>query len=145
MTALLDAVGRGISETGERLRKMKKKDRPGLVVFVIVTDGHENSSQEYTRDKIREMIKHQREKYNWQFIFLGADDSAFDEARSWGIALQSTAVYNPQYIYGTYSTAATGLSNLRSVYVNWDSSEDCAETFCFTDDDRKTMTSGDSH
>jgi hypothetical protein len=55
LTALLDAVGRAINETGKRLSDMNEADRPGLVIFVITTDGLENSSQEFTRDQIKEM------------------------------------------------------------------------------------------
>ena len=56
MTALLDAVGRAINETGARLAAMSEQERPGLVVFVIVTDGAENSSKEFSRADIRKMI-----------------------------------------------------------------------------------------
>ncbi len=60
MTALLDAVGRAINETGERLAKMPEPDRPGLVIFVIMTDGMENSSKEFTKSQIKEMIEEQQ-------------------------------------------------------------------------------------
>lgn len=85
-TALLDAVGRAIVETGERLAKMSEADRPGLVVFVILTDGQENSSREFSRAKVREMIAHQQDVYKWQFIYLGANQDAFAEAGALGIA-----------------------------------------------------------
>ncbi len=84
MTALLDAVGRAIHETGSRLAKMNEADRPGLVVFVIMTDGLENSSVEFTKQKVKELIDHQQTVYNWQFIFLGADQDAFGEASRMG-------------------------------------------------------------
>lgn len=61
-TALLDAVGRAINETGERLGKMAEEDRPGLVVFVVLTDGQENSSQEFSKSRIKKMIVHQQEQ-----------------------------------------------------------------------------------
>jgi hypothetical protein len=142
MTALLDAVGRGISETGERLRKTKKKDRPGLVMFVIVTDGHENSSREYTRDKIKEMIGHQRDEYNWQFVFLGADEQAFDEAISWGIPITAAAVYDPSMVGATYTAASSGLSAMRSVLSACVDDEDVQNlSYTFTDEDRESMTS----
>ena len=80
MTALLDAVGRAINETGERLSKMKEQDRPGLVIFVVMTDGLENSSKEFSKDLIKEMIKRQQEKYNWHFTFLGANQDAIATA-----------------------------------------------------------------
>ena len=62
-TALLDAVGRAINETGRRLANVPESDRPGCVVFVIVTDGQENSSHEFTKSQVREMIEHQRGRY----------------------------------------------------------------------------------
>ena len=80
MTALLDAVGRAINETGERLAKMDDRDRPGLVVFVVMTDGLENSSKEFSKSDVKAMIERQQDKYNWHFTFLGANQ---DICRSW--------------------------------------------------------------
>ncbi len=85
-TALLDAVGRAIVETGERLAKLPEADRPGLVVFVVITDGEENSSKEFSLTRIKEMIQHQQDVYKWQFIYLGANQDAFAEAGAMGIA-----------------------------------------------------------
>ena len=90
-TALLDAIGRSINETGDRLAKMKEADRPGLVIFVVMTDGLENSSVEFTKAKIKEMIEHQQTNYNWQFTFLGANQDAFAEAGSMGIKADGAA------------------------------------------------------
>lgn len=73
MTALYDAIGRGINLTGERLAKKEEVDRPEHVLFVIVTDGYENASTEYTADRIREMIEHQESVYSWGFVFIGSD------------------------------------------------------------------------
>lgn len=84
-TALLDAVGKTILDVGCRLSKADEKDRPGKVIFVITTDGMENASREFTYQKIRELIKHQQEKYSWEFIFLGANIDAVKEAGSIGI------------------------------------------------------------
>ena len=97
-TALLDAVGRAINETGERLAKMAEVDRPGLVIFVIVTDGHENSSKEFTKAQIKEMVERQQSTYNWHFTFLGADQDAFDEARALGIDAAGAANYAPDKV-----------------------------------------------
>src|ERR1035437_3209746 len=72
-TALWDAIGRTIHATGAYLGKMKEADRPEKVVFVIITDGDENSSREFSHAKVREMIKHQTDKYQWGIIFLGAN------------------------------------------------------------------------
>ena len=84
-TALLDAVGRAINETGERLAKMPEEDRPGLVVFVVMTDGLENSSKEFDKAQIKKMIQHQQDEFNWHFTFLGANQDAFAEAGAMGI------------------------------------------------------------
>jgi len=86
MTALLDAIGRAINETGERLAKMAEQDRPGLVVFVVMTDGQENSSKEFSKADIKAMIQRQQDTYKWHFTFLGANQDAFAEAGEMGIA-----------------------------------------------------------
>jgi hypothetical protein len=93
MTALLDAVGRAINETGERLAKMDELDRPGLVIFVVMTDGLENSSKEFSKSDVKAMIERQQEKYNWHFTFLGANQDAFAEAGSMGIHAAGAANY----------------------------------------------------
>ena len=84
-TALLDAMGRTIQLTGERLRDMPEHERPGTVVFVTLTDGYENASREYTLHRINDMIREQRERYSWQFIFLGANQDAIATAAKMGM------------------------------------------------------------
>lgn len=84
-TALLDAVGKTILDVGYRLSKTSEETRPGKVIFVITTDGLENSSREFSYEKVKELIKHQQEKYNWEFIFLGANIDAAKEAGNIGI------------------------------------------------------------
>lgn len=93
MTALLDAVGRAINETGERLAKMDERQRPSLVIFVVMTDGLENSSKEFSKSDVKAMIERQQEKYNWHFTFLGANQDAFAEAGSMGIHAAGAANY----------------------------------------------------
>jgi len=84
-TALLDAVGKTIFDVGYRLSKTSEDTRPGKVIFVITTDGMENSSREFTYKKVKELICHQQQRYNWEFIFLGANIDAEKEADSIGI------------------------------------------------------------
>jgi hypothetical protein len=86
MTALLDAIGRTITHLGERLAALPEEKRPGKVLFCIVTDGHENASREWTREKVFEAIKRQTDDYQWEFIFLAATQDAIDVAHSYGIA-----------------------------------------------------------
>lgn len=77
MTALLDAVGMEIVRTGEDLAALPEDERPGRVLLVVVTDGHENSSHEYTLDKVRDLLAVQQSQFAWEVQFLGADDSAW--------------------------------------------------------------------
>ncbi|WP_226037495.1 vWA domain-containing protein [Aquibacillus saliphilus] len=85
-TALLDAVGKTIVDVGQRLSNTKAEQRPEKLIFVITTDGMENSSREFTHQKVKHLINHQQEKYNWEFIFLGANMDAAQEADSLGIS-----------------------------------------------------------
>lgn len=101
-TALLDAIGRTINDTGKKLAEMKDSERPERVIFVILTDGMENASREFTNDRVHEMIKHQTEKYNWQFVFLGADQDAIATAHIYGIKAGNSM---------TISKTAMGMTN----------------------------------
>ena len=93
MTAMNDAIGKAIVTTGARLAAMNEADRPGKVLFVIITDGEENSSHEYSYDKIASMIKEQREVYNWEFMFLGANIDVQKTATMMNIPLSNTITY----------------------------------------------------
>ncbi len=93
-TPLLDAVGRTIERTGRRLARIPEPARPGRVLFVIVTDGLENASREFTRAKVKAMIDRQQQVYSWQFIYLGANVDAFAEAAGLGIPAESAAGYH---------------------------------------------------
>lgn len=113
-TALLDAVGRAINETGERLEKIPESDRPGLVVFVIVTDGHENASSEFNRDQIRQMIERQQNEYQWEFTFLGANQDAFAEAARMGIHANSSANYDTQNSQKAFAASSNNVKRMRT-------------------------------
>jgi len=104
-TALLDAVGKSILDVGYRLSKSEDK-RTSKVIFVITTDGLENSSQEFTYQKVKELIKHQQRKYNWEFIFLGANIDATKEADSIGIRMENA--YN-------FEASKSGIKNMYSM------------------------------
>jgi hypothetical protein len=84
-TALLDAIGTGIRLASTRLLACRSDERPRHVVFVILTDGLENASTEFDRKLVFDMIRHQRERNYWQFVFLGANQDAIAEARGIGI------------------------------------------------------------
>jgi len=84
-TALLDAIGGGISHIGNIHKYAREEDVPEKTVFVIITDGMENASREYNYDKVKNMLERQKEKYNWEFMFLGANIDAVTEAAKIGI------------------------------------------------------------
>lgn len=85
-TALYDAIGSTIVDTGNRLRDLSEQSRPGKVLFVIVTDGEENSSREYTsQSRIAKMIDEQQNRYSWEFVFIGANINAQERARGFHI------------------------------------------------------------
>ncbi|WP_191566336.1 vWA domain-containing protein [Metabacillus idriensis] len=88
-TAMLDAVGKTILDVGYRLSKTEEAQRPGNVIFVITTDGMENASRYFSYEKVKDLIKHQQEKYNWEFIFMGANIDAAHEADSLGIQVEN--------------------------------------------------------
>lgn len=85
-TALLDAIGRTINKIGNAQKHTAEDYRAEKVMFVIITDGEENSSREYTAEKIKAQIERQKEKYGWEFIFLGANIDAVQTAGRFGIA-----------------------------------------------------------
>lgn len=91
-TALLDALGKIIIDNGIRFKLMKEEDRPEKVLTIVITDGEENSSREFSRAKIFEMINHQRSKYNWEFIYLGANQDSIAATKDLGF--DSLNVYN---------------------------------------------------
>ena len=84
-TALLDAVGGAIHHIGNIHKYARPEDVPGRTVFVITTDGLENASRRYDYDKVKHMITRQKEKYGWEFLFLGANMDAVTEAARFGI------------------------------------------------------------
>ena len=84
-TALLDAVGKAIHHIGNVHKYAREEDRPEKTMFIITTDGMENASREYTYDRLKTMIERQKEKYGWEFLFLGANIDAISTARRFGI------------------------------------------------------------
>ena len=93
-TALLDAVGGAIHHIGNVQKYAREEDRPAKTLFVITTDGLENASKEYSFKDVKRMIERQKEKYNWEFLFLGANIDAIEVAGSMGIDRDRAANYH---------------------------------------------------
>ena len=138
MTALLDAIGKTINNIGQKFDNMDEKDRPERVIFVILTDGIENHSREFTREANNKMITHQTEKYNWQFLFLGADQNAIVEGGNLGIKAGNsmTIMRSSKGMQATMTSVGAAVTNYRNmapdVYACAAASYDA-----FTDEDRK--------
>lgn len=126
MTALLDAIGKTINEVGIRLNNTLEENRPSKVIFVITTDGEENSSYEFSQNTIKEMIERQTNKYNWQFIFLGANIDAIGIAKKFGISDKFASSYTSSSI-GTdalFTTMSKTIGNYRgtgNIDLSWKS------------------------
>ena len=94
-TALLDALGRTITTTGQTLSAMPENERPEAVVVVVITDGEENASREYTKAQVAAMVKEQTDVYKWQFLFLGANIDAIQAGASVGVHAANAMNYQP--------------------------------------------------
>lgn len=110
-TALRDAWGYAIASTGEWLAAMPEDERPANVIIAIVTDGHENSSREYTAEQIKEMTLKQTNEFNWQFLFLAAGQDAVEVGMSYGLTRGQTITYDATDV-GTHAVYASMSNNV---------------------------------
>ena len=123
-TALLDAVGKTINKIGNAQKRTAEPERAEHVVVVITTDGMENASREFNEEKVRRMIEHQKNKYGWEFIFLGANIDAIATAERYGIGRDRAANYNAD-AEGTalnYAVVSETVSRVRTrqpIAENW--------------------------
>lgn len=124
-TALLDAVGGAIHHIGNVHKYAREEDRPEKTLFVITTDGMENASRKYNYDRLKAMIERQKEKYGWEFLFLGANIDAAKEAARFGINADHAANYHADHM-GTglvYETVSEAICQVRQcstpLSVDW--------------------------
>lgn len=128
MTALLDAIGVTITAVGKRLASLPEDQRPSTVIFVIQTDGMENSSKEYTLPNIQEMIKTQAEQFNWQFLWMAAGEDALRGFAAMGADMGQTMSYNASTVSNNvaYSAMSSNVLHARTT----------GSTRTFTDEER---------
>lgn len=137
MTALVDAVGRGVNETISRIERTTESEKPEAVLVYIITDGYENASREYTNDKVKALIKKAEDDYGFKFMFLGADIDSFSVGGNWG--LDSSKVMN----YTKSASGTTGLSATMSKSATYyrcsvaESNFSSVADYKITDEDRK--------
>lgn len=93
-TALLDAIGGAIHHIGNVHKYAREEDKPEKTLFIITTDGQENSSKRYDYKKVKHMVERQKEKFGWEFLFLGANIDAIAEAGRFGIRSDRAVNYN---------------------------------------------------
>ena len=93
-TALLDAIGSAVHHIANVHKYAREEDRSGKTIFVITTDGLENSSRKYTYADVQKMVSHEQEKYGWEFLFLGANMDAINEAKKFGFRSDRAVRYN---------------------------------------------------
>ena len=123
-TALLDAVGKSINHIGNVHKYAREEDRPEKTIFVITTDGMENASREYSYERVRQMIEHEKETHGWEFLFLGANIDAAKEAARFGITEDRAANYHADHqgtavIYEAMSEALCNVRACRPMSVDW--------------------------
>lgn len=123
-TALLDAVGRTINKIGNVQKHTTEEEQAERILFVITTDGMENASREFTYEKVRQMIEHQKSKYGWEFIFLGANIDAIATAERFGISKDRATNYNADsegtlLNYEVISETVSCIRANREISENW--------------------------
>lgn len=128
MTALFDAMGKSITEFGEELSALPEDERPGTVVFAIMTDGMENSSQEFTQEQVNALVKQQTDDYAWQFVYLGANQDAIKVGEGLGISRDRSL---------TYTASSAGVHGMATGLENYVAAASAGRSYAFTDEDRE--------
>lgn len=128
LTALLDAVGKTVTTLGEKLAGMDEDSRPGKVLVVIVTDGVENASTDWTYDSVKELIERQTDEYQWDFVFLGANIDAPEVGAKFGIQYDKAMTFNT-------GKAGQTMSSLSTYTTSYRGGKDAK----FTEDDRSSV------
>ncbi|ASZ74957.1 hypothetical protein FDI69_gp229 [Rhodococcus phage Trina] len=114
VTALNDATAKFIIETGEALDKLPESERPGTVIIQIITDGMENASREWETSAVKNLIAKQKEKYGWEFIFMGSDLTTEKSARGYGIGAERTIRYAKEAVDCGANTSFGMTRNIRA-------------------------------
>lgn len=126
-TALIDAIGGAIHHIGNIHKYARPEDVPAHTMFIITTDGQENASHRYSSDEVKKMIESQKEKYGWEFLFIGANIDAVETAASFGINRNRAVNYNAdskgtQVLYETLSAPISAMRADASVSDDWSQS-----------------------
>jgi hypothetical protein len=134
-TALLDAQGRTIVELGRELAALPEPERPSKVIVVTLTDGMENASKQFSLERIGEMIREQRDKYSWDFVFLGANQDAIATAAAMSIPLPSAM---------SYSTSKAGIAATMAAVSHYVGAARGGKTAAFSAEERESAMEKDA-
>ncbi len=123
-TALVDAIGGAIHHIGNIHKYVRPEDVPAHTMFIITTDGMENASRRYSSDEVKRMIERQKEKYGWEFLFIGANIDAVETAAQFGINRDRAVNYRAdsegtQLLYDTISEPISAVRASRSIDEEW--------------------------
>jgi len=123
-TALIDAIGGAIHHIGNIHKYARPEDVPEHTMFVITTDGMENASRRYTSEQVKKMIERQKEKYGWEFLFIGANIDAVETAARYGIGADRAVNYNAdsEGTHIVFESVASAVHNVRAsapLGANW--------------------------
>lgn len=123
-TALVDAIGDAIHHIGNIHKYVRPKDVPAHTLFIITTDGQENANYKYSSDTVKKMIERQKEKYGWEFLFIGANIDAVETAASFGIARNRAVNYHAdsegtQVLYETISAPISAMRKNQAISNTW--------------------------
>ncbi|SEH78905.1 hypothetical protein SAMN04489835_4146 [Mycolicibacterium rutilum] len=136
-TALYDAVGKLITDVGAELAALPEEQRPGRVTVVVLTDGHENSSKEWTHDAVSKAIGRQESEYSWDFVFLGANMDAVAIGQQLGFSADRSITYaaDGDGVGAAWASTSAFVSRRNAAPV-------AAEVAGFSDDDRRAAAGG---
>jgi len=112
-TALLDSIARLVMDAGQRLAALPEDQRPGTVVVGIMTDGMENASREWAHPQIKQLIETQTRDYQWQFLYLGADQDAIEVGMSIGVGAGHAVTYGRGKVKQAMAATAANVTRYR--------------------------------
>lgn len=136
-TALLDSMARLINDAGAELARLPEGQRPGNVVVAIMTDGHENASHEWTRPAIKALVEQQTRDYDWQFLYLGADQDAIEVGEGLGVAREHAVTYARGNVRDVLAVTSAKLTGYRAARAGGSK----AAMEAFSDEQRAAATS----
>jgi hypothetical protein len=136
-TALLDSIGRLVTDAGQRLAALPEDQRPGTVVVGIMTDGLENASREWTHARVKELIEKQTRDYSWQFLYLGADQDAIEVGMTIGVGAGHAVTYGRGKVKQAMAATAANVSSYRRARAEGVPAPAAAAMSEFTEEQRR--------